>query len=494
MAKKAVKQSTTLPVIGSGIPGLDEVLGGGFLQGRASLVRGGPGTGKTMLGRHFVAEGVANDEPALFITLGEKAEQIRTDSKALGLDLARVAFLDLSPDSAFFTKVESYDIFTPAEVEREPVTQSIIDEVKRLKPKRVFIDAMTQFRYLAPDVFQYRKQVLSLLRYLAEQGATVLFSSESSAEAPDEDLQFLADGVIHLAREAADHSLRVSKLRGAAFLPGSHAMRIGQGGVQIFPQLRPALHRRTFSPEPMPTGVPELDELLHGGVERGTVTIISGPSGVGKSTLGSLFIKETAGRGEYSVLYTFEEPRDTLLHRCQSINIDVTNMIKRRLLAIESVEPLQYTQQEFALAVREQVERHDARLVMIDSVAGFGLSVRGRNGDVLSKLHALCKYLTNMGVTVILINEVQDITGDFRVTDTHISYLADNIIFLRYLEIEGTMQKAIGVLKKRLSDFERTLRQFDITHYGIKVGEPLSGLRGILQGTPEWVKGKGDDG
>ncbi len=135
--------------------------------------------------------------------------------------------------------------------------------------------------------------------------------------------------------------------------------------------------------------------------------------------------------------------------------------------------------------MRQEVEEKKTRIVMIDSVSGYRFSLRGE--ELVSHLHALCKYLQNMGVTVVLVNEVEQITGDFRATDVGISYLADNIIFLRYLELEGQMRKAIGVLKKRLSDFEKTLREIEITRYGIKVGRPLTGLRGILSGTPEWV-------
>jgi circadian clock protein KaiC len=148
------------------------------------------------------------------------------------------------------------------------------------------------------------------------------------------------------------------------------------------------------------------------------------------------------------------------------------------------VEPLRFTADEFALMVREEVERRHTTIVMIDSVSGYRLSLRDQ--DLVTHLHALAKYLQNMGVAVLLINEVEAITGDFRVTDVGVSYMADNIIFLRYLELRGEMSKAIGVLKKRMSDFEKTLREIRITGQGIKLGEPLTGLRGILSGAPEW--------
>src|SRR4028118_123748 len=135
----------------TGISGLDAVLCGGYVPSRAYLVRGGPGTGKTTLGWHFLTTGAANGEAVLFITLGEPVEQLRKGAAMQGFDISKVTFLDLSPSSEFFAEVQTYDIFTPAEVEREPTTQRIVEQVEKLKPQRIFIDAMTQFRYFATD-------------------------------------------------------------------------------------------------------------------------------------------------------------------------------------------------------------------------------------------------------------------------------------------------------------------------------------------------------
>ena len=471
--------------LSTGVPGFDEVLHGGLIPGRAYLVRGQSGTGKTILGLHFLSSGAEAGEKSLYITLGEPAEQIRMNAEAVGFDLKGIAFLDLSPTSQFFTEIQTYDIFSPAEVEREPTTQQIIEQVEVLKPQRIFLDAMTQFRYLSPDAFQFRKQVLSFLRFLREQGATVLFTSEGSEEAPDNDLQFMSDGVIHLTFSSEGRTLRVSKFRGSDFRSGDHSMRLTQTGMEVFPHLMPEVYSQEFALEVLSSGVPELDELLHGGFERSTITIISGPSGVGKSTLGLQFMKEAAGRGERSVIYAFEERKETLLHRCQGINIPVHAMIERGTLSVVQIEPLHYTPDEFANLVRYEVEQQKARIVMIDSISGYRLSVRGN--ELVIHIHALCKYLQNMGVAVLLINEVETITGDFRPTEIGISYIADNLVFLRYLEMEGELRKAIGVLKKRMTDFEKTLREFEITRYGIKVGKPLTNLRGILKGSPEWV-------
>lgn len=486
------EQEGAVARLSSGIAGYDEILLGGFIPNHAYLIRGGPGTGKTILGQHFLAAGVARGESSLFISLGEPESEIRRNAEKLGFSLEGMHFLDLSPSSDFFAEVQTYDIFAPAEVEREPTTKKITDAVEALKPKRVFADSMTQFRYLATDPFQFRKQVLSFLRFLIEQGATVLFSSESSSSSPDDDLQFLADGVTTLEYAPEGRSVAISKYRGSGFRSGRHTFAISEHGMKVYPRLLPQVFRREFTPETIPSGVPEMDELLHGGIERGTITLVSGPSGVGKTTVGTQFMKEAAGRGERSLVYTFDESLDTFFTRSENIGIPVHAMIEKGTLDVVQIEPLRYTPDEFANIVRAEVEENNACIVMVDSVSGYRLSLRGE--DLTAHLHSLGRYLKNMGVTMILITEVEYITGEFRITDVGISYLADNVIFLRYLEIGGEIRKAIGVLKKRTSDFEKTLREFEITRYGIKVGRPLTELRGVLRGVPEWIEPKAKEG
>ena len=478
--------------VSTGIDGLDVVLYGGLIPKRAYLVRGGPGCGKTTLGLHFLTEGIGKGESSLFISLGEPEAEILANAQTIGIDLTLVHFLDLSPNATFFTEVQTYDIFSPAEVEREPVTQQILAQIETLHPQRVFLDAMTQFRYLATDAFQFRKQVLSFLRFLIEQGATVLFASEGSASFPDDDLQFMSDGVIDLQSRPEGRAISVSKFRGSDSRSGDHTMRITNQGMLVFPRLLPEQHAQHFVKEQIASGVPELDELLHGGLERGTISLVTGPTGVGKTTLGLQFMKEAAGRGERSVVYTFEEIQETLLQRCEALNIPVRAMMRRGTLSVVQVEPLHFTPDEFARMVRAEVEQQGANIIMIDSIAGYRVSLRG--GEVATHLHALCKYLQNMGVAVLLINELESIVGAFQVSDIAISYLADNIVFLRYLELQGEIRKVIGVLKKRLSSFERTLREIEMGRYGIKVGRPLTNLQGILTGNISFINPVNEEG
>lgn len=471
--------------VSTGITGLDEIVDGGLLPKRAYLVCGGPGSGKTTLGLHFLTAGLARGEQVLFITFGEAEAEIKVNAHSLGFDLAQMHFLDLSPNATFFTEMQTYDIFSSAEVEHEPMTQQILAEVEALHPQRVFLDSMTSFRYLAPDSFQFRKQILALVRFLVEQGATILLTSEATLAAPDDDLQFMSDGVLHLHAKTDGRRLSVGKFRGSDFRSGEHTMRLTDRGMQVFPRLLPEQHEQPFVKETIPSGVPELDALLHGGLERGTISILTGPTGVGKTTLGVQFMKEAAGRGERSVIYAFEELPETLMQRCEALALPVRAMVERGTLSVVPVEPLRLSADEFTHLVRTEVEQRHASVVMLDSIAGYSVSLRGENAS--HHLHALCKYLQNMGVAVLLVNEVHPITGDLHISDVGISYLADTIIFLRYLELKGEIRKVIGVLKKRLSSFERTLREIDMSRDGITVGPPLTHLQGILTGNISFV-------
>ncbi|WP_224332356.1 ATPase domain-containing protein [Haloprofundus halobius] len=471
--------------ISTGVDGLDDVLCGGFVPNRTYMVRGEPGAGKSILGVHFLRAGLEAGESVLYINLEESTKNIRENAASLGLELDGVDFLDLSPDSEYFAQNLTYDIFSPDEVEGDSVTEEITNRVEELNPDRLFIDPLTQLRYLAPDDYQFRKQILSLMRFFNVQGSTVLFTAQATETRPDDDLQFICDGTLNLKRSDEKRTLTVTKFRGSDFQSGPHTLTIDRGGIEVYLNQLPQGTGREFETETISSGVPGLDQLLSGGIERGTVTIITGPTGVGKTTTGIQFMKEAAGRGERSVVYLFEENKRTLRERSNAVNIPVDQMLDQDVLSINETESLSLSVDEFNERVRREVEEKGAEIVMIDGIVGYKFALLGENDELTRNLHTLCKYLQNMGISVILINEVQDITGDFQVTDEGgLSYLADNILFLQHLELNGEMRKAVGVLKKRTSDFERQLREFRITEYGVQIGDPLTGLRGILSGRP----------
>ena len=471
----------------TGIVGLDEILSGGLIPERSYMVRGPAGSGKTILSFHFLQAGIDAGETGLFINLEEDIEDLKANAAALGFDTDAIDFLDLSPSADAFTNDQSYEVFSPEEVEREPLTDRIVEGVTEAEPDRVVVDPLTQLRFLLSGDYQFRKQVVGFMRFLKGQDSTVVFTVQEAASLPTDDLEFITDGTIRLDADRHGKTVAVPKFRGSSTQSGGHAYRITDTGVRVYPALQPGAHIGEFETEPLSSGIAEVDTLLGGGLERGTVSIVSGPTGVGKTTLSTQFMKAAAERGERSVIYLFEENRQTFLTRSRAVDIPVDEMIERGTLRVNEVEALERSPQEFARMVREEVEDRGADIVMIDGIAGYRLTLHGEDETMLRQMHALGRYLKNMGVTAVFVDETRNVTGEFQATMENISYLADNIIFLRHLELDGELRKAIGVLKKRMSDFERTIREFRMTDDGIVVGDPLSGLQGILSGTPEFV-------
>lgn len=464
----------------TGVGGLDEILHGGLLPRRAYLIRGGPGAGKTTLGLHFLTNNP--EDGSLFISLGETEQQLRDDAASVGLPMDRVAVLDMSPvaDEAgeYYSLLESWD------VEGNAIHDEILNHVRRHRPRRVLIDSLSQMRYLSVDSFQFRKQALSLIRTLTAEGATVMFTSEQAPGVDDESLPFLSDGVITLEHTDSGRRCRVTKFRGSPFEAGTHYYRLGAGGFTLYPRLLPEAHGRARNHVQLSSGIPEFDTLTQGGIESGTVTLLSGPTGVGKTTLGAQMMSEAARRNERSVIYCFDENASTFFARCQMVGLPVAEMVSEGTLRFEAIEPLRYNPDQFAAEVREEIEQHGTSMVMIDSLSGYHQSVRG--DELQERVHALCRYLTNMGVTVLLVNEIFSIAGNqARVTEYGLSYIADNIVMLRYIEWDGELRKTIGVLKKRAGNFERSLREFEISDKGVGIGQPLRGMRGILSGIPQ---------
>ncbi|WP_166267460.1 ATPase domain-containing protein [Marinobacter caseinilyticus] len=440
--------------VSTGLPGLDTILKGGLLPEASYLIRGRPGMGKTTLGLHFLSA-ASEGEPALFIGFQESDTQVRRNANTIGLDVSGLHFLSLSPDEHFFSQAEKYDVFASSDVEHAPLSGAIVEAVERLKPKRVFIDSLTQFRFLSADVFQYRKEVLSLISFLTSRGVTVLFTSEHSPSTPDDDLQFLADGVIALRQEDLGQEICVEKFRGSGFFSGCHQMRNGRYGIEIFP--RPIPPKEEISEgrfTAFSTGLPELDQLLGGGLEMGTITMISGPSGIGKSTLSSCIATETAHNLGHTAVYLFEEEISSYLHRAQKLDIEVGMALERGTLSVDQIEPLRYLADEFASIVYQDVLESGTKMVVFDSTAGFELTLS--EGALKDRLHALSKSLSRMNISVLLINETSGRFGDNGLSEKGISYLSDNVINLWHGRGVDGDQAHLQVSKKRLSNCDKT--------------------------------------
>ncbi|MFB6092130.1 MAG: ATPase domain-containing protein [Haloquadratum sp.] len=473
--------------ISSGISGLDSLLEGGFVSGRLYLVLGVPGTGKTLLGAEFLSEGLAAGETALFIHGEESAADLRANAAELGIDIAGAAFLDVGPESDFFTPAQSYDVVEPQDVEDGNLVSEIRGAIEDLDPDRVLIDPITQFQYLEPTEYQYRKRIISFARFLKDRGTTVLATKTPDAQMNTQ-LRSLSDGVVVLEYEDETEGRRihVPKHRGVGQRDGRHGLEIRGDGLRVYPALRPESHARTFEPTRFASGVPELDSLLGGGLERGTVTIISGPSGVGKTTTATEFLSTAAANGETALAYLFEESVETFAYRSETFGHPITRLREEGSLVVDEVGSLAQSPEEFADRVGTAVQDGGAEFVLIDGIEGYKTAIKGAEGtDLRRRLQALTKHLTSMNVSVILIDQRATVTGLPEATSEHLSYLADNIVFENYIELEGELQRIAGVLKKRVGGFETVPRRYTITADGLQMGEPVSGVHGVLEGIPE---------
>lgn len=473
----------SLPKTPSGTPGFDSVLSGGVPEDQTTVVFGGPGSGKTIVALQFLAAG----DSGLYVGFEEREEQIRRNAEALGIDLSDVTMLDLSPKGEQFFADDAYTVFPTTEVDGEDILDQIASRLKDSDVDRLVIDPLSELRSLLPDDFQFRRKVAALFNALTERNITTLCTAQLGDRPAEDDLRFLANTVVELQKTTDRRTLEVTKYRGSDFANGNHTFRIHSGrGAVVYPKLVAGDHHAEHERTQLPSDIPKFDELLSGGIPRGSVTVISGPSGVGKTTTGSLFMQAAANRGERAIGYLFEELRSDYLYRSEQLGMDVTSLVDDGVLEIEEVEALKRSPDEFAAHVREAIEDREIEFVMIDGVRGYRQALRGEDSEnVLTReLHALCRYLKRMGVTVVLLDEVPYVTGEFSPTAHHISYLADNIIYLRYLEMGGRLEKAIGVLKMRYGGFDNSLRKLQISaDDGVTIGGPLSEYQGLLTGT-----------
>jgi circadian clock protein KaiC len=475
--------------ISTGITGLDEITHGGLPRGRSYLIAGGAGSGKTVLSLQWLREGVRQGEKVAYITLAESAGSIKFNAAGLGWDIDAVEIFDLTALGESYTEGE-YRVFQPDEVEHAAVWKSLFEFIRTTRPARVVIDSVTHLRYLSTDPYQFRKHVRGLVAYLSQAGCTAYLLHEPAELAGEAAVGLAVDGIIHLRRGISPglatgiRSIEIEKLRGSDYLSGLHPLRITGSGIEIFP------HRieTTGSTRPGQTliasGIPGIDELLGGGLESGTATMLSGPAGVGKSSLGTQFLVKAAQLGKRGILFTFEESAESLLMRSHGIGIPLAAQIESGALKVVRVNPMQLYPDEFLAMVRHAVEVDGFSCVMVDSLRGYELAME-EFGMAKAHIHNLLTYLNRTAVTTIIISEVEYITtADLRATELGVSHLADTVVLMRYAEFGGQVIKIINCLKKRIGDFQPELRQLTIDARGIAVGNKLEHLRGVLTGAP----------
>jgi circadian clock protein KaiC len=474
-------------LVATGIHGLDTILEGGLTPNRLYLVEGLPGAGKTTMALQFLRNGVARGESVLYVTLSETEEELREVAASHGWDLDGIHIHELFPMGDQLDPDEQYTMFHPSEVELGKVTQGILAEVERLQPQRVVFDSLSEIRLLAGTLLRFRRQILALKQYFAGRHATVLLLDENHKLEQGLNAHTIVHGVLSLDQLSPEFGgdrrrLRVTKMRGRPFHSGFHDYEIETGGVLVFPRLVAADHRREIDGGVLHSGLPALDALLGGGIDRGTSTLLLGAAGTGKSSLSTHFVAQAARHGERSAVFLFEESVHALRMRSAGIGLDLEAGMADGTIIVQPVDPSELSPGEFFHIVREAVEKKDARIIIIDSLNGYLNAMPGER-FLITQLHELLSYLGQMGVASFLLNAQQGLIGSMS-SNLDVSYLADTVVLLRYFEANATVRTAISVLKKRTGAHERTLREMFITSQGLSIGEPLRNFRGVLTGVP----------
>lgn len=480
--------------VSTGCDGLDKILNGGLPRGRIYLVEGDPGAGKTTLAMQFVREGIGKGESALYITLSESRGDLLHASRSHGLSLEGVEIVELLPDEGDLLPEQQYTVFHPAEVELNDRMQRIVKEIQRVRPDRLVIDALSELRMLAKDPLRYRRQILSLKDFMADQQCTVLLLDDRSSRDPDLQLHSVVHGVISMDKVPREYGktrrqIEIVKLRGTAYREGFHDYAILTGGVVVFPRLVAADSRNNYRPEPVSSGIPELDSLTGGGLDRGTSTLLIGPAGCGKTSIAVQWAVTAAKRGESCAIFSFEEAPHTMLVRAAGLGIDLGPHLKTGKITIQRVDPAELTPGELVANVQRHVEENDVRMVVLDSLNGYLQSMPGEQ-YLAVHLHELLAYLGNRGVLTLMVLAQAGTIGWSLQSAVDVSYLADNILLLRYFECQGEVRQAISTIKRRSGAHEHTIRELKLGPDRIHIGRPLHDFQGVLTGTPQFLGGQ----
>ena len=478
------------PLAETGIEGLDEILGGGLLEHRLYLLGGDPGTGKTTMALQFLMAGVRRGERCMFVALSESEDELRATIASHGWSMEGINVLSITATESSLMPDSRYTMYHPSEVELAETTKAVLAEAERVQPSRLVFDSLAELRLLAENQLRYRRQVLALKQFFARQRCTVLFISDRTGDNAEMELQSVAHGVISLERISSAYGptrrrIQIIKQRGREFQEGYHDLKIRRGGVDIFPRLVAAEHGNGYQHAPVTSGLDSLDALLDGGLAKGTSTLILGASGTGKSALASRYAVAAAERGEHPAVYLFDESAATLLERSGNLRLPIRPLIESGQMTVRQVNPAALSPGEFAHIVKRAVEEDRAQLVVIDSLNGYLHSMPDERFLTLH-LHELLTYLSNKGVTTLLLMAQHGLVGQPLQGPVDTSYLADTVLLLRYFEAMGEVRRAISVIKKRTGRHERTIRELHFDN-SVSVGEPLREFQGVLTGLPQFV-------
>jgi circadian clock protein KaiC len=452
-----------------------------------NLIAGGPGSGKTTLAHQIMFANATVERPALYFTvLGEPTlKMLRYQRQFTYFDPelagSAIQFINLSAE------VMEQDL--------SEVLQRIISEIERAKPGIVVVDS---FRTIAGQrinreregAFDLDQFVQRLALHLTTWEVTSFLLGEYAAEEQRNPVFTVADGILWLTqatdRNSVVRKLQVVKTRGRAPMPGLHTFRITDDGLQIFPRIpEQTRNRATQTRERLSTGVPGMDDMIGGGVIAGDAVMLTGPAGSGKSTVATQFMVAGLKAGETGVIAVFEEYPEEYIARANARNPEVGKMIEEGKLVVIYLRPLDLSVDEALFAILEGVERLGAKRVLIDSLSGFEVALAPTfRDDFRESLYRLVGTLTATGVTVFMTAEVSEAFSEARFTTEKVSFITDEIIVQRYVEIEGELRRVMAIIKMRGSDHTHEFRIYEITRKGAVVGGSLTEYDGIITGVP----------
>ncbi len=471
-------------LIGTGIEGLDTLLGGGLREGTCTVVEGCPGTGKTTIGLQFIHCGCLNGEPGIVVTFEQLPEQIYADAEGFGWQLQ-----DLEEESLVRVICTSPDVFLHELSDAEGMIDGLIRE---MGVRRILVDSVSHLVQMGSTPQELRALVYGMFSGLKRAGLTSIVTREvaRSGECATSFEGYMADTVIGLSFEmGADlyrrRYIEVHKSRGRGHAHGKHTLKLGDTGPLVYPRLVDRPHLENLPHERLSTGVVGLDTMLSGGIQRGHTFLVAGSAGVGKTTLGLSFINAGVQVGETAVYVSFEEPADALVQLADGFGMALANIADDKF-RIMHCPPVHLRTDEFIAQLEAEIERLGARRVVIDSITDLALAAQDSN-RLRETVYAINAMLKQHGITAILTTEVPELFGQTHVTNEHISIIVDGIILMKYLEMESEIQRAISVLKMRGSDHDKDIRRFIIDAGGLHVQSRFEGAEGLMAGSARSV-------